>query len=330
MVCAHLILDRFSDWGKEKFGHVDHTLELVEWISKRYCRRPNLLGIQLLNEPAAWTVPLPVLRNFYEQGYRIVREHSQTAFVVIGSRVGGALNEWQDFMLGTEFFNVILDMHFYQVHDKARFGGMTSADHFRFARHKRLDEIRRLNQHPNLKVLVGEWSACLPRVAEPNDDDYAQFAHEQLRSYSEASAGWFFWNFKIDRDGYRHWDFEKAIIAGFLPGNVGPHLPLPDLPERGARTDPAPAPQVFPTPPPTALRQRSAVILAAPIGEAPQLDVNPEAPVALGTKKTSASQLPSDPAPPSVKNQLPSPDRRVSMNRGRSEPSIAIGKETML
>ena len=296
-----LTLRSFADWAKESLGHVDHTLELIEWISKRYSRRPNLLGIELLNEPASWTVPLAVLRNYYEAGYRVVRQYSQTAFVIVCSRVGGALSEWGDFMLGSEFHNVILDMHFYQVHDKARFGGMTAADHFRFARHKRLDEIRRLSQHPNLRLLIGEWSACLPRVAEPNDADYREFAHEQIRSYSEASAGWFFWNFKIDREGYRHWDFEKACHAGFMPASVAPELPLPEVPVRDASeaaAAPAPSAVLPAAQPPPVLRAKSAVVLDAPIGEAPL--ITPEPGVVMRHKRPSIARQSmhlSDPLP---------------------------------
>ena len=74
---------------------------------------------------------------------------------------------------------------------------MNAADHLRFARHKRLDEIRRLNKHPKLLTLIGEWSSCLPRIANASEADTKNFGFEQVNSYSEASAGWVFWNFKV-------------------------------------------------------------------------------------------------------------------------------------
>jgi len=63
------------------------------------------LGIELLNEPSAATVPLDVLVSYYTRGYQIVRNHSTTAYVILCQRIGNAdpielfqagewVNEW--------------------------------------------------------------------------------------------------------------------------------------------------------------------------------------------------------------------------------------------
>jgi aryl-phospho-beta-D-glucosidase BglC (GH1 family) len=214
---------RFVDWPNRKLGHITHTLEVIEWLMARYHKQPNFFGIELLNEPTSWSVPLPILQSFYEEGYHVVRKYSPTIFVILAARVGAPLTEWHDFMADrSRFQNVMLDVHMYQVHDRVRFGTMSAEDHIRFAKHKRLDEIRRLGQHPNLLTLVGEWSASLPKASEPSDDAYLRFTREQMASFGEATGGWFFWSYKIERPGYKQWSFQKSIEASYLPPSIAP------------------------------------------------------------------------------------------------------------
>ncbi len=194
----------------------------------RYHKRANFLGLELLNEPTSWGVPLPVLQDYYTDGYRIVRKYSDSVYVILGARVGGAIGEWNDFMTDqASYYNVILDVHMYQVHDRMRFGAMSAEDHVRFAKFKRLDEVRRLGDHPNMLVMVGEWSASLPKAAEAAEEDYVAFAKAQLASFGEATAGWCYWSYKIERQGYRHWSLRKSIEAGYLPASIAPAVAAP-------------------------------------------------------------------------------------------------------
>ncbi len=220
---SHLCFCRFIDWPNKKLGHIAHTLKVIDWLVARYHKRSNFFGIELLNEPTSWGVPLPVLQVFYSDGYRIVRKYSEKIYVIMCTRVGGQVSEWANFMTDkATYFNVILDAHMYQVHDRIRFGAMSADDHIRFAKHKRLDEIRRLGDHPTLLVMVGEWSASLPKAANATEPEYIQFAKEQYATFGEATAGWCYWSYKIERQGYRHWSLRKSIEAGYLPANVAP------------------------------------------------------------------------------------------------------------
>ena len=53
----------FVDWPNRKLGHIAHSLEVIEWLMKRYHAQPGFLGIELLNESTSWSVPMPVLQS---------------------------------------------------------------------------------------------------------------------------------------------------------------------------------------------------------------------------------------------------------------------------
>eukprot|EP00042_Codosiga_hollandica_P057270 m.844147 g.844147 ORF g.844147 m.844147 type:complete len:109 (-) comp59542_c0_seq9:436-762(-) len=71
-------------------------------------------------------------RAYLDLFLQAIRRYSHTAFVILSARVGAPLEEWQDFMTDkSQFYNVMLDVHMYQVHDRVRFGAMSAEDHIR-------------------------------------------------------------------------------------------------------------------------------------------------------------------------------------------------------
>jgi hypothetical protein len=63
-----------------------------------------------LNEPR-WDVPLDILKRFYIEAYRRVREHVSSEKGAVVMHDAFRQLQWADFMHGPDYANVILDTH---------------------------------------------------------------------------------------------------------------------------------------------------------------------------------------------------------------------------
>ncbi|EPS64504.1 hypothetical protein M569_10276, partial [Genlisea aurea] len=189
---------------------ISQTLHVIDFLASRYSTHPSLLGIELLNEPSAASVPLDTLVSFYRQGYQIVRKHSSTAYVVFCQRIGNAdPMELYGADLGSQ--NTVIDLHYYNMFDTF-FVNLSSLDNIQFIYRSRQSQIQALNSANGPLVFIGEW------VNELNSSDgspmsYQDFGHAQVTVYDEASFGWAYWTLKNDR---KHWDFEWNLKNNYL------------------------------------------------------------------------------------------------------------------
>lgn len=71
-----------------------------------------LLGIELLNEPLATTVPVDVLASYYSNGYQTVRKYSATTYVIMCQRIGNA-DPHELYQINATFSNIVVDVHYY-------------------------------------------------------------------------------------------------------------------------------------------------------------------------------------------------------------------------
>ena len=204
------------DWPQPE--NVAATLRSLEIIAERYGQHPNLWGVECLNEPK-WDVPLDVLKNFYLQAYPRVRKYlpPDRAFVI---HDGFRSFDWQGFMNGDKYQNVVLDTHIYQVYteeDRQR----APQDQIKRAldRKGELDKIQ-----SQLWTIVGEWSDALAWEAVKNLSPLERelttraYGAAQLLSY-ERTHGWFYWSLKHENPG--EWNFQDMVERGVLPQNFG-------------------------------------------------------------------------------------------------------------
>lgn len=223
----------------QKPENIDAIVLLAEKLTQRYKASPSLYGIELLNEPIseqmrAFTkdryrpadaakakgsnyVPTEVLRSFYLRGYQAVRRHSQTAKVVLHD--GFRLPEWQDFMAGPDFHDVILDTHCYLAFQEPDMKGHEMEDYARVIRERWGRALELAGQTHD--VIVGEWSLA-NKSNERNSTDptrrdwaYRVIADLQMQAW-QSTAGWFFWNYKLHTSGRNDWDLCRAVHAGWL------------------------------------------------------------------------------------------------------------------
>eukprot|EP00850_Spirogloea_muscicola_P018599 SM000172S03072 [mRNA] locus=s172:152092:155525:- [translate_table: standard] len=206
--------DGIPEWGRSGKDHVARSLDVVEWLAARYGQHPMLLGLELLNEPRSDGAPLETLKQYYRDGYAAVRRYSKRVYVHISPRVWAPDSDWADFMTGHDYMNVIFDVHYYNVHDAATFGGKSAQWNIDYVKGARLDYIRSLERGTRL-VCIGEWSNALLGECQPDDGVYTAFGEAQVGAYTQASAGWFFWSLRHGQ-GWQPWSLKDCIEAQWI------------------------------------------------------------------------------------------------------------------
>jgi len=122
----------------------------------RYAKHPALLGIELLNEPSAASVPLDILVSYYQQGYKIVRKYSPTAYVIVCQRIGNA-DPLELFQANAGFTNIVLDLHYYNLFDTF-FVNLSSAQNIDYIYRSREAQLQQLNNTSGPLVFIGRES----------------------------------------------------------------------------------------------------------------------------------------------------------------------------
>jgi len=204
------------EWHTKSY-YVDRTVEVIERLAKRYKEHDALWGIQLLNEPR-WDVPMEILRDYYTRGYEACRRYLDDNVAVV-FHDGFRLREWNDYMRGPEYVNVLLDTHFYQCFtDEDR--RMDAQQHLAKTLNQRTEEIEEMSQF--FPIIIGEWSLGIDPSLTLKDMNLLQkhaiaqaYAGAQLISYENAT-GWFFWSYKLESEN-SHWNYRKCVEQGWFP-----------------------------------------------------------------------------------------------------------------
>lgn len=123
----------FADEVKERYGRVVYpnirrALEVIANLTSHFSRPEfsgTVVGIELVNE-AFVTIPIEVVKDYYLQGYEIVKQHGDTMAVIIGDSF--RFGAWNNFMFPPHYRHVWIDTHIYQVFDIYRLG-MTWQQH---------------------------------------------------------------------------------------------------------------------------------------------------------------------------------------------------------
>lgn len=219
------------DW-QTKQEYIDYSLLTLQRLAQRYGKHPALHGIEVLNEPR-WDQDTELLQRYTLEGYQRIRQYCDESIAVIFHDGFRSFREYQGFMFGPEFSNVIFDIHRYQCFtpdDMALdvFGHL----------HKTVvdwkNEADDIILHSGLPTYVGEWSLGLDlKMAElwangPFDHHQTQMDSFQLelayRGYAAAQLacfekylGWFFWSYKTET--MPMWSLRDCVERGWLPGS---------------------------------------------------------------------------------------------------------------
>lgn len=208
------------EWQQWRLGE---SIEVLKIISQRYKGHAAVTGISVCNEPSE-KVPSDVLCNFYDEAVRTIRaagmppdEVSIILPVYRTERLDEVWRLWNKHYDGfVRHTNVAFDLHLYHCFgawwQRQGFGGQLRMT----KRHRKI--LRRV------PAVVGEWSLALPQraLAEEDvqeDDAYKAFASAQLDAYSQASHGWFFWNWCDSPLQHPGWDVRTCFSRGWISEN---------------------------------------------------------------------------------------------------------------
>ncbi|TBU37979.1 glycoside hydrolase [Dichomitus squalens] len=207
---------------------MSHTIDILATFTKhitaygRENQLPNLIGIELLNEPQPGSHN-QALKKWYLDAIRAVRKVNPYLPVYISD--SWMTDQYADFIKssGTEF--TVLDHHLYRcfTHDDI---STPAAEHARRLRDPN-DGTASLFSRTSGKLrescaalVVGEWSAALNPASLHGAGDEVQakraYVEAQLQLFDQHCAGWFFWTYKKEsRD--TGWSLRDVVEAGVFP-----------------------------------------------------------------------------------------------------------------
>ncbi|KAF2139792.1 glycoside hydrolase family 5 protein [Aplosporella prunicola CBS 121167] len=235
-------------WGEGE--SVGQMLSVLHTVAAKYASaefRDVVLGIELLNEPAGYTLDMNMVRQFYRNGWGEVREFGDTVVILQDAfNDAASFNGWMTPADGG-VQGVAIDHHEYQVFEL----DMVKWSH---EQHRRGVCDRAWKWEGADKwTFVGEWSAAMTDCAKwlngylrgarydgtylttdyigdctqyNNISSWNQELRDATRAYVEAqintfeagTQGWVFWNFKTESAA--EWDLFALLNAGLFPNAV--------------------------------------------------------------------------------------------------------------
>lgn len=238
------------DWPSWTTGDtVAQTLQVLKTISNKYAQtsyQDVVIGIQLLNEPMVPKLDEGIVRQFYRDGFRQVRDVSDTVVILHDGFKSPA--SWNSFLTPSDnnAQNVAVDHHEYQVFtpglvamspwehrqqvcnaaesyngaDKWTFVGEWSGAMTDCATYLNGKGIgaRYNGQHPDMQTKVGEGCTFhndINQWPQYYKDDTRGYIEAQIAAFERKTQGWIWWNFKTE--GAAEWDAFKLIDAGVFP-----------------------------------------------------------------------------------------------------------------
>ncbi|CAJ0963289.1 unnamed protein product, partial [Mesorhabditis belari] len=197
--------------------NVVNTLDVVEFLTKRYKDEVAFLGIGLLNEPVGQDEN--VLKQYYYDAYGRVRNNQGSDCLLSTSPM---LNEqspgmggWDNFMPAGQFYNIRHEWHKYLVWGFEESNGWTAEKVIDYANNGMANDFN--NWHGNW-IFVGEWA--LATSVSMNDDQMKRLSTAELNTFGKAVGGWTYWAWKQygdDGSGKNGWSAKQMFRQGFLP-----------------------------------------------------------------------------------------------------------------
>lgn len=150
------------DWTKG--DTISQTIQALKTLVARYNSQSDVVtSIQLLNEPLGGALDLNVVRDFYYQGYEVIRSQNQNTLVVFHDAFQDFVNGWNGFMSpGSGYSHVMLDTHFYQIFNQGELSRKPT-EHIQAA----CGDGRRLRTTDKWTI-VGEWTGAQTEFVSPS------------------------------------------------------------------------------------------------------------------------------------------------------------------
>jgi len=197
--------------------NLSRTLLALQVLTTQLAPRPNVVGIELINEPAN----NDRLGGWYEDTLAALRRISpDLPFYISDAWDAG----WYSKVVGERPDFVVLDHHLYRCFTPGD-AAMSGDEHAATIRNS--SPLPPLASAARGSLIIGEWSAALNpsslRSNESGEQDRQRraWAQAQLEAYEAACAGWFFWTWKKGTGWDAGWSARDATTAEILPRWVG-------------------------------------------------------------------------------------------------------------
>lgn len=183
-------------------GNRGDALRTLAYMCKAYGQRPELLAIEVINEPKIRWFLWRLLR-YYDRAIAIAEEFLRPGAKIIVSDAFKARRMARALSRRGYSSRVVLDIHLYQVFSK-RDQSLTFEEHIEMIE----SEWRPLLSEVagKVPVLVGEWSAALPAAAEGEHRNHEYF-HSQQEAFDETVWAHSYWSYKAPGNGA--WDYQS-------------------------------------------------------------------------------------------------------------------------
>ncbi|XP_058768019.1 probable glucan 1,3-beta-glucosidase A [Vicia villosa] len=196
--------DGYLEWGDSS---IPDTVAIIDFLAERYAERPNLIGIQLMNEPQG--VDLESLKKYYKAGYEAVRKHTSSAYVIMSNPLDRDSKVLLPFVKA--FDKVVIDVHYYNLFSD-KFLNMNVKQNIDYIKYQRAYELNSLTTSNGPLIFVGEWSGDW-KVQNASKQDFQKFMNVQVEVYSRATFGWAYWAYKCDS---KNWNLKWLLDNNYV------------------------------------------------------------------------------------------------------------------
>ncbi|QRV91359.1 Cellulase (glycosyl hydrolase family 5 protein) [Ceratobasidium sp. AG-Ba] len=197
--------------------NLSRTLLALEVLTSQLANRPNVVGIELLNEPAN----NDRLGAWYEDTLGALRRVDPDIPLYISDAWDAG---WYSKVVGNRPDFVVLDHHLYRCFTPGD-AAMSGDEHAAALRNS--SPLPPLSSAARGSIIIGEWSAALNpsslRSNEAGEQDRQRrvWARAQIDAYEAVCAGWFFWTWKKGTGWDAGWSARDATTAEILPRWLG-------------------------------------------------------------------------------------------------------------
>ncbi|ETW83016.1 glycoside hydrolase family 5 protein [Heterobasidion irregulare TC 32-1] len=222
-------------FSSSNMSHTKHILTSLLINLTTYTRThdpplPNVVGIELINEPNPPGGDHSALKKWYRSTFEAMRRIDPDMPLYIGD--SWRTSEYTEFItsLGSHASSesssfVALDHHLYRCFT-SQDASTSAAGHAQALRESSpFSAAVPALASAGAGLVVGEWSGALnPDSFRGTADEHAEkrnFVDAQLALYERECAGWFYWTLKKQQGGDSGWAMRDAVAYGVFPSWVG-------------------------------------------------------------------------------------------------------------
>jgi glucan 1,3-beta-glucosidase len=221
--------DWISDSIERERKNLELTYETLELIMQHYGTQPNLIGIELLNEPSLQYEQKyhQKLFSFYQNSYSLIRQYHPSLLILFNELYSDYYSIWRGdededhhpFYQEPHYVNVIMDWHLYHWQDYYVLENTEEVLSDVMSWRDLIQNYSQWNDHP---IVIGEWSMSCgngEKGKELSQELGQRFVNEMVESFAQSWAiGWYVWNWKIDQSTTVKRNIETGIATGAAAG----------------------------------------------------------------------------------------------------------------